>query len=125
MTLGRLTAHLAEIPGWVDPTLNLPGLDLSGYKPTEIGTARENLALFDSNVEQAKGAMPGKSNQDLMVPWALSMGSRKIFEMPRIAVMRGFILNHSVHHRAQLGVYLRMLGLPLPSIYGPSADEQG
>ena len=81
------------------------------------------LALFDHHVSDTRAALIGKGDGEFMVPWALKQGSRTIFSMPRASVWRSFVLNHLVHHRGQLSVYLRLNDVPLPSMYGPSADE--
>lgn len=126
MTLGRLASHIAEIPGWVAPTLNSDELVLDGsFKALDSTSKTEILKAFDEGLEQAKSAMAGYPNDKLMQDWALKQGDKVMFKMPRIQVFRGFILNHTVHHRGQLTVYLRLKDLPVPSIYGPSADEQG
>lgn len=127
MTLGQLVSHLAETPGWVVPTLEQTQLvfDMEKFKPWTAASTAELLSQFDSKLIEAQKAMKGVSNDHLMQPWALYMGDHKLFELPRVTVLRSMILNHSVHHRGQLTVYLRLLGIPVPSIYGPSADEQG
>ena len=81
--------------------------------------------MFDKNVAGARAAIAGASDPHLLKPWSLLMGGRTIFTLPRIAVLRSFVMSHSIHHRAQLGVYLRLNNVPVPAIYGPSADEGG
>jgi uncharacterized damage-inducible protein DinB len=93
--------------------------------PPPVETATEVLALFDDGVGALRSALEGASDQDLMKPWTLSNGGQALFTMPRLAVIRGMILNHTVHHRGQLTVYLRLNDLPVPPLYGPSADEGG
>jgi uncharacterized damage-inducible protein DinB len=83
----------------------------------------EILAMFDQNAASARKAIAGASDGDLMKPWSLLSGGKAVFTLPRIAVLRSFILNHTIHHRGQLSVYLRLNDVPVPSIYGPSADE--
>jgi uncharacterized damage-inducible protein DinB len=92
-------------------------------KPVETTTRAEVLALFDKNLVGARDAFKTSSDADLPKTWTLKMGGKAIHSMPRIATLRGFVMNHNIHHRAQLGVYLRLNGIPVPSIYGPSADE--
>ena len=82
------------------------------------------LAFFDKHLPEARAAIAGASDQDLMAPWSLLSGGKAIFSMPRVAVLRTMIMNHMIHHRAQLGVYLRLNGTPLPGTYGPSADDR-
>jgi uncharacterized damage-inducible protein DinB len=83
------------------------------------------LAAFDENVASARAALESATDENWQGKWSLLMGGKTIFTLPRTAVMRGFVMNHLIHHRAQLGVYLRLLDVPVPSIYGPSADEGG
>ncbi|MDE3135950.1 MAG: DinB family protein [Acidobacteriota bacterium] len=128
MEMGRLAIHLAEIPGWTEHTLMMDSLDVNppggeGYKPAEVKNRKELLALFDKNVASARSAIAGASDADWMKTWTLLNGGNVVFTLPKVAVLRGFVMSHSIHHRAQLGVYLRLNNLPVPSIYGPSADE--
>lgn len=130
MTLGRLTGHLAELPGWGSFTLKATELDLAadptrkplGAEPVDQATV---LKTFDKNVSEAITSMLETDDNAWMVPWTLRYGTKVIFTLPRLAVMRVSVINHIVHHRAQLGVYLRLLDIPLPGLYGPSADEPG
>jgi uncharacterized damage-inducible protein DinB len=127
-TMGWLSTHLANIPSWVTWTLDKDSLDLAppGGSTVPVPPAksrRELLEAFDKNVAAGRAAIAGASDAQLMKPWTLLSGGRTIFTMPRVAVLRGFIMNHSIHHRAQLGVYLRLNNIPVPAIYGPSADE--
>lgn len=124
MSMGRLASHIAEIPTFVAAILGQDELILPGsYTPLNAGSTAEILEAFDKNVAMATEMMQGQSNERLMQPWRLKKGEHVVFEMPRIGVIRGLVLNHSVHHRGQLSVYVRMHDVPLPSIYGPSADE--
>ena len=126
MTLGRLAEHLAELPMWARVTVAENGVEVAtarpeGYVPP--GTRAEVLALFDRNVADARTALVGRSDAELMAPWTLRSEGREIFTMPKASVLRSFVMNHLIHHRGQLSVYLRMHGATLPSMYGPSADE--
>jgi uncharacterized damage-inducible protein DinB len=128
MPLGRLAAHLAEIPGWAIETINRDSLDLAppGAPPMQHSlpkTRQELLDAFDKKKTEARAALAGASDEHLMKTWSLLMGGNPIMTMPRTAVLRGFVMNHMIHHRAQMGVYLRLNNIPVPSIYGPSADE--
>jgi uncharacterized damage-inducible protein DinB len=126
MALGRLAIHLAELPGWVVTTVNTDELDLGGgYNPAKVTTTEELLALFDKNVSAARAALAGAADENWHKPWTLRMGDHKIFTIPKIGVHRAFTMNHIIHHRGQLTVYLRLNDVPVPSIYGPSADEGG
>jgi len=126
--MGALAKHLADMPGWTVNTLTQDSLDVApDGNPMQTEPARnrkEVLALFDKNVAAGRKALAA-ANDDahFMKPWALLMTGKTIFSMPRIAVLRGFVMSHSIHHRAQLGVYLRLNNIPVPAIYGPSADE--
>jgi uncharacterized damage-inducible protein DinB len=82
------------------------------------------LAQFDKYLKEGRGNVAGKTDGEFNAPWTLKSGGKEVFTMPKIAVMRNFVMNHMIHHRGQLTVYLRMLGVPVPSIYGPSGDEQ-
>ena len=128
MTLGRLAGHLAEMPGWAVLILARDSLDIAPagqVRPqgTVAQSRQHSLELLDKNVADGRTAIAGASDEQLMKPWSLLAGGKTIFTMPRIAVLRTMVMNHSIHHRAQLGVYLRLNNIPVPSIYGPSADE--
>lgn len=125
MTLGKLASHIAESQGWTKPTLELNELDVSDFKPLDSKSKDEILSVFDKGVAESLAAFKkGTSNEALMENWKLVANGQTMFEAPRGAVLRMFVLSHMVHHRAQLGVYLRMNDIPVPGIYGPSADEQ-
>lgn len=128
MTMGRLAKHLADIPGWVEHTLNQDRLDVNPEggqqeQPSEVPSRKELLALFDKNVATGRAALAGAADDQFRQPWTLLSGGKEIFTLPRAAVLRSFVMSHTIHHRAQLGVYLRLNDVPVPSIYGPSADE--
>jgi uncharacterized damage-inducible protein DinB len=128
MTMGALATHLAQIPGWTVTALTEESFDVApeGGPPMELVPAesrQEILDLFDRNRAAARAAMSGASDDQLRQTWTLLAGGKVVFSLPRVAVLRSFIMNHSIHHRAQLGVYLRLNDVPVPSIYGPSADE--
>ena len=127
-TMGWLATHLANLPSWATSTIDLDSLDLApGGVPVEparpANSRKEVLEIFDKNVAGARAAIAGASDAHLLKPWSLLMGGRTILTLPRIAVLRSFVMSHSIHHRAQLGVYLRLNNVPVPAIYGPSADE--
>jgi len=127
MTLGRLATHLARLPGWGRETLLKDELDLaaSGDGGGPAGSHAELMALFEQNSAAGRAAIAATDEATFMKPWSLKSGGTVHFTMPRVAVLRSFVFNHSVHHRAQLGVYLRLLEVPVPALYGPSADEPG
>jgi uncharacterized damage-inducible protein DinB len=123
-TMGKLATHLATLPGWTNVTLGTDGLDLAEpFEAPKPATTEELLALFDKTVADARVALAGAADETFFQTWALRKGEHVIFSLPKIAVMRGFVLNHIIHHRGQLTVYLRLNDIPVPSIYGPSADE--
>lgn len=123
-TLHQLAGHLAEIPQWTGVTVNMDVFDMDeGYERVIPETKDEILAHFDKKVAEARAVLEGASAEDLSATWSMKSGGEITFSMPKAAVLRSFIFNHNVHHRAQLGVYLRLLDVPVPAIYGPSADE--
>ena len=124
MSLARLATHIAEIPGWVAGILDKDGFEVGGdYTPRTAGSAADVLAAFDAGVAQAEAAIRGQSMERLSATWRITKGGKVIVEMPRMGVIRSLLLNHLIHHRGQLSVYLRLQNVPLPSIYGPTADE--
>jgi len=122
-SLGHLAQLVARMPGWLTLTMKQNVLDLSSGQPYSLEKTETLLAEFDRNVEEAVDVVGKAKDADFMVPWSLKSGDRVFFTLPRIAVMRQNI-NHLVHHRGQLSVYLRLQNVPLPSIYGPTADEK-
>jgi uncharacterized damage-inducible protein DinB len=128
--MGALATHVAQLPQWVVETMNRTELDLApGGQPApkteEAKSAAELLERFDGHVAAARAALVKASDADLFVTWTLLQNGQKILAMPRAAVLRGFVMNHLIHHRAQLGLYLRLNDVPVPGLYGPSADETG
>lgn len=127
-SMGGLATHLSNIPTWVGYTIGQDSLDLApGGKPMPpmemVRSQAQLLETFDANVAKARAAIAGASDAELFKPWSLMNNGNTILTMPKIAVLRSFVMNHLIHHRAQLGVYLRLNDIPVPSIYGPSADE--
>lgn len=119
-----LVSHLVNIPSWLPLTLNTSELVMDGeFGTPEVGSMAEALASFDAAVAAAKAALAAADDATMLGLWSLKAGGRTFFTMPRVAVIRGMIMNHLIHHRAQLGVYLRLNDVPLPAIYGPSADD--
>jgi uncharacterized damage-inducible protein DinB len=124
MTLGSLGTHLATINHWADAILGMDAFDVKDAPPSpELKSHAQIVETFDKTTAAARKVIAGATDEQLMKPWSLLSGGKAIFTMPRVAVLRSFILNHGIHHRAQLGVYLRLNDVPVPSIYGPSADE--
>ena len=124
MSLGGLATHVANIPHWAGLILNEPFFDLAAAPPSpEAKTSREDiLNLFDESTRRARVSMD-KSDAEYAARWALKRAGQEMFSMPRIAAFRSFVLSHIIHHRGQLSVYLRLNNVPVPAIYGPSADE--
>lgn len=125
MSLGGLATHLASLPHWAGTILNEPFFDLASSpgNPAEKTSRADVLAHFDQTVRTARGMVAEKSDAEFFAPWALKRGGQEMFSMPRIAAFRSFVLSHSIHHRGQLSVYLRLNDVPVPAIYGPTADE--
>lgn len=127
MSLGQLAGHVAQLPTLIVPALTEDEFDfaIAGWKPFSPQNTAELVEQFDANVTAAADALKSQPDEKMSETWKLKSGDHVLFEMPRALVVRFVGLNHVVHHRGQLSVYLRMLDVPLPSIYGPSADESG
>ena len=125
MSLGQLSSHIAEIPGWTVTTIDDDELDFAklDYKPVELKSREQLLKMFDDNIAKAVESLKKANDETLMGNWKMRSGDQIFFDMPRTQVLRGFILNHGIHHRGQLSVFLRLNNVPLPQIYGPTADE--
>src|SRR5262245_44634840 len=128
MPLGRLAGHLAELAGWTVVTVKQDVFDFQPpggetYQPFIPKSRKEVLDTFDRGAREARASLAECSDEHLTKNWSLLSGGKTLLTRPRIGVIRDFVLNHSIHHRAQLGVYLRLNNIPVPSIYGPSADE--
>jgi uncharacterized damage-inducible protein DinB len=126
-TLGELATHLAQLPGWTGPTLQAGELDLAAMDREALAPPSPGpkglLDLFDRLVGEARKAVESVSVDAMEDPWTLRTGETEIFTVPRWNVFRMTVLNHIIHHRAQLGVYLRLLDLPVPQVYGSTADN--
>jgi uncharacterized damage-inducible protein DinB len=127
-TVGWLAGHVGTVPEWIAMTIKTEELDYApvdgpSYQPPKIENREALLAAFDKASSAAREALANASDADLMKNWTLLAGGKTIFTMPRIACIRGMCINHMIHHRAQLTVYYRLLGVPVPGLYGPSADE--
>ena len=129
-TIGWVANHLAEIPGWVELTVHKREFDIAPpgaepYRTPTLASRREILEMFDRNVATARKALASATDAAMAQDWSLLQGGQPILTMPRAAVIRSFVLNHTIHHRAHLLVYLRLNDVPVPGMYGPSGDEAG
>ncbi|HJP60044.1 MAG TPA: DinB family protein [Gemmatimonadaceae bacterium] len=121
-SLGHLTQLVANMPGWITNAVTETSLNLLDYPGYSYQNTDDLLKTFDKHVKEARGAIANSKDSDFMVPWSLRRGEQTFFTLPRAAVVRQHV-NHLVHHRGQLTVYLRLIDVPVPSIYGPTADE--
>ena len=126
MTLGELAGHIANIPTWCSAVLDTAAFDLAtaDTRPRKPASREALLEEFDRKVADARAGLLARTDAELLTPWTLRQGSHEIFTLPRISAIRSFVMNHSIHHRGQLSVYLRLKNVPLPSMYGPTADER-
>ncbi len=127
-TMIWLAGHLANLPQWATLTMAADELDLAPGgepmpQPPAPASVEELLATFDRHAAEARAAIAAASDGDFVKPWSLLNNGTVMMTLPKVAVVRSFVMNHLIHHRAQLGVYLRLNDIPVPSIYGPSADE--
>jgi len=124
-SLGGLATHLAQLPHWGRQILDQDFYDLTTAtgRTAEKSTRAEVLDTFDRHVTEVRRALTGHPDAELAAPWALKRGHHTVMSMPRLAALRRFLIHHAIHHRGQLTVYLRLQGVPLPPIYGPTADE--
>lgn len=126
--MGGLATHAANMVSWASSIIEKDSLDLAPNgvpipQAQAVKSRQELLAMFDKNVAAARAAIAGASDEHWMKPWTLQHSGKTLLSMPKIAVVRSFVMNHIIHHRAQLGVYLRLNDVAVPAIYGPSADE--
>lgn len=125
-SLGGLATHLARLPRWGEWILTKDGYDLVlDHVPQAAahGALSEVLETFDRNVSSARALMIAQSDAELAAPWTLRKSGHKLMTLPRMSAFKTLVVSHAIHHRGQLSVYLRLLDVPLPSIYGPTADE--
>lgn len=124
MTLGRLASHVADMPSWTAFTLDQEEFDMPpDMKPYVAGSRAELLQIFDRGVKEAREKISAASDEDWRRIWTFKVGGKAIMSMPRSEMMRVGVMNHMIHHRAQLGVFLRLNDAKIPGMYGPSADE--
>ena len=129
MTMGQLATHLINVPTWGQMVLTTPELDINPegkplQQPPLIKSIEEALKQFDENVATFRTTLAKSHDETFLENWSLIANGTKIFTMRRLACIRSMVLNHMIHHRAQLGVYYRLNDIPVPALYGPSADEQ-
>ena len=128
MALGQLAGHVANLPHWCSLMLDLTVFDLdsmaSDPRPKLAESRAGLVAEFDAKVSRAREQLVRTTDADLMTPWTLKKGGHEIFTLPRVSAIRSFVMNHLIHHRGQLSVYLRLRDVPVPPIYGPTADDQ-
>lgn len=124
-SLGKLAGHLAQLPNLAKFIVGQDSLDVTSRLggPLEPSSREQVLQEFDKSTDMARAAIAGASDQNLLQSWTLRAGEKVIFTLPRIGALRAMVMNHMIHHRAQLGVYLRLNDVPVPATYGPSADE--
>lgn len=126
-SLMELANHIARLPAWGTATLTGDSLDLRPEGGLPLPPPAEDpqgvVAIFDAHVAAMRKVLEEASDETLLAPWTLLAAGEEVFTMPRVAVLRAFILNHILHHRGQLTVYLRLNDVPVPALYGPSADE--
>jgi len=129
-TMRWLAGHVANIPSWVVMAIQRDSIDIApaGAEPSrtpEPDSRAALLEMFAKNVAEARAAIAGAADEHLLKSWTLLAAGKEVLTLPRVAVLRSFVMNHLIHHRAQLGVYLRLNDVPVPALYGPSADETG
>ncbi|MFC2174199.1 DinB family protein [Acidobacteriota bacterium] len=127
MTLILLASHMVDILKWTEPTVTQDEFtfDPSSFVPWQAGSRAELIETFDKNLALALKLMEGCSDEAMAATWSMKVAGKTVFSMPRAAVLRSMFLNHLIHHRGQLSVYLRLKDVPLPQVYGPTADDQG
>lgn len=123
-SLGRLAIHLAEITYWWTSCIHDSKLDFIDFEPKEINSTKELLQYYDELLAEAKVALQGANDKIFEDDWSMCYGEEILFTLPKKQVARSFCMNHMVHHRAQLGMYLRLLDIAVPAVYGPSADDE-
>ncbi len=122
-TLGRLAVHVAEIVAWWTDCIDNDRLDFIDFEPKDVNSTEELLTYFDRLLSDAKRSLSAVKDEELAKEWSMTHGDDILFTLPKRQVVRLFCMNHLVHHRSQLGVYLRLLDIPVPATYGPSADD--
>jgi uncharacterized damage-inducible protein DinB len=126
MTLGRLTTHVAELPGFLNSILLMDDFDFAkgDYKASHATTPEELMKVFQQKIDEVVQTLQNTSDEKMQGSFTLRSGGHVIATLPRMVAIRSMAMNHILHHRGQLSVYLRLLGIPVPGLYGPSADEK-
>jgi len=125
MSVAQLASHITMLPFWAAETINKDTLDLSpDQKPFMAASKTDLLNAFDTNVELGRAAISVAGDDHLLKTWTLTSGGKTFLAMPRVNVLRSVVMNHLIHHRAQLGVTLRLTDVAIPGMYGPSADDK-
>ena len=127
MTLGRLATHVAEISHWVSNIIHIDDFDFTkdfNFRPRTATSTQELLEIFQINLDKAIADLSATNDGDLAKTWTVRRGEQVMFSTPKKVSIRNWALNHLIHHRGQLSVYLRLLDVPVPGMYGPSADER-
>ena len=127
MTLARLATHIADITHWITDIHRIDDFDFLkdyNFKPVIAASPEILLGIFQKNLDRALETMAGMGDEEMSKLWTVRRGEQVMFSIPKKVALRGWAFNHMVHHRGQLSVYLRLLGVPVPGMYGPSADEQ-
>jgi uncharacterized damage-inducible protein DinB len=126
-SMGGVASHLSNLPSWTSIIIGADEFDMApGGQPLKtppLHSRQELLETFDKNVAAARQALETETDEHVLQNWKLLSGGYEVMAMPRVAVLRGFVMNHIIHHRAQLTVYFRLNDIPVPSLYGPTADE--
>ena len=122
MSIKQLANHLAEIPSWITATMEMDEMDMAGYKSPDFDSIEEILEILQNNTSEAEAALR-KPDSEYEKNWKMMQDGKVLMDMPKYSVLRMMVLNQLPHHRAQLGVYFRLLDIPVPATYGPSADE--
>ncbi|MCB0832342.1 MAG: DinB family protein [Bacteroidetes bacterium] len=123
-TIGETARHIANLPGLFIAAMGQDGVDRTQYQVPPCESVVDVVSMFDQNIKNAVNTLLLLPDDKMMQPWTYRYGEKVIFKMPRLAIIRGMGINHLIHHRGQLSVYLRMLDIPLPGVYGPTADEK-
>jgi uncharacterized damage-inducible protein DinB len=121
--IGKLAIHVAEIPKWASRAVTTSEFDVINLKPAEVHSTEELIKLSEANIQKAIEDLQNTNDEDMMAMWSFKRNGQTVFALPRAAIVRAMAMNHLIHHRGQLTVYLRLLNIPVPGMYGPSADE--